>query len=449
MNTRALLSAALQLLSVVAWLRADVVILQDGQRLEGQIIDENEQEVSLRQSSSIAGLAYIRKIHRFRIREVQKGQTPGSQPTSAPADIEEPVPAATPVHPGNEKIELLESALAKYDQGNYPWAGFLLTRLINTSSPGELAYLSADVHKRKNMSLAELAAVCHFKAAEPARPGQRVRLPYVTHYERPAMVKLLKRAHEEALGKTLEIPEPQAAPAATESTLANRPQPEAVGRQKQSIEQWREEPGKPTDKQPPAPATPAPQPAAQTPPASPPTPADPSPTARRGSPAPQEPVAVSPIASRPAAWPPRRPATAIDWLDRPEEYDGPPSEAESLVKHIQYTTSLLSERIRLDPKVQRDPALKTALIQEKERLGLLLRAAKAQARGALTPNERAAILAERKRLETSHRKEIRSRELLIDEFVNEGRKSGPPPGKYPTTTGSGNVNLVPVDVNFP
>ena len=120
-----------------------------------------------------------------------------------------------------------------------------------------------------------------------------------------------------------------------------------------------------------------------------------------------------------------------------------------MVNHIQYTTSLLSERVRLDSKAQNDPALKTALIQEKERLGLLLRAAKAQAKGGLTEKERAAILAERKRLEESHRKEIVPREKLIEDFVRQGRQDGPPPGKYPTTSGSGNVQLVPVDINTP
>lgn len=120
-----------------------------------------------------------------------------------------------------------------------------------------------------------------------------------------------------------------------------------------------------------------------------------------------------------------------------------------MVKHVQYTISLLSERIRLETKARTDPALRTALIQEKDRLGLLLKAAKALTKGNLTQKQRAAILAERKRLEESHRKEVVPRELLIEEFVRQGRKDGPPPGKYPTTCASGNVELVPVDVNTP
>jgi hypothetical protein len=154
-------------------------------------------------------------------------------------------------------------------------------------------------------------------------------------------------------------------------------------------------------------------------------------------------------ASRPEAWPAQRRSTVVDWLDRPEEYDGNRAEAEAMVKHVQYMMSLLSERSRLELPAQKDQALKASLAHENERLGLLLRAAKAAAKGALTPQERAAILAERKRLEELHRKDSRSRDALIDEFVHEGRKPGPPPGKYPTTAGAGNVNLVPVDVNFP
>jgi hypothetical protein len=467
MSTDRFLAVSLVVLSVAALAWADGVVMYNGQRLEGQIVGETEDEVSLRQTRP-DGVTYIRKIHKFNITRVEKGNASASQPASAPADLEDQAPAAPPVQPDGEKLALLESAMTKYDQQNYTWGGFFFSQLINKSTPGELSYMSAEVSKRKNMTLAEMAALCHFKAAEPGKPGQRVRLPYVTVYERPAMLKLLKRAHEEALGQYLDASGQEKPQVATETTVRKRPQPQAENLQVLMLEQHYGQAGKPegpplTTEHPapaglprptatrpvlPAEITPPPVPKLESPPqntgrANPPTPGQvmASPPAKL--------VAARPTASRPAAWPSQRPSTAIDWLDRPEEYDGTRAEAEALVNHVQYTMSLLNERIRLDAKVQRDPALKTALLQEKERLNLLLRAAKAQAKGTLTPQERKAILAARKRLADSHRKEFVPRELLIEEFVNQGRKSGPPPGKYPTTSGSGNMELVPVDVNFP
>jgi len=461
------LAVSVVVLSLAVLAQADAVIMYNGQRLEGQVVGETEDEVSLRQTRP-DGVSFIRRIHKLNITRVEKGSTPSSQPASAPAEIDDQPPSAPPVRPDDQKLELLESAIAKYDQQNYTWGGFLFSRLINTSTPGELAYMSAEISRRKNMTLAEMAALCHFKAAEPAKPGQRVRLPYVTMYERPAMLKLLKRAHEEALGQYLPTPEQEIGAVVTQTTTRKRPQPQAESLQVLMLEQHYGQGDKPPGP-PPADDRPAPAGLPQHTATRPALPAEitPPPIPNAGSPAqnvgrasppapgqvmaspPAKLAPVRPATSRPAAWPSQRPTTAIDWLDRPEEYDGTRAEAEALVKHVQYTMSLLNERIRLDTKVQKDPALKTALLQEKERLNLLLRAAKAQAKGTLTPEERKDILAARKRLADSHRREVVPRELLIDDFVNQGRKPGPPPGKYPTTSGSGNIDIVPVDVNFP
>ena len=218
MNTHRWLTVGSIVLSLAAGARADAVIMYNGQRLEGQIVGETDDEISLRQTSPANGLTYIRKIHRFNITRVEKGP-PGSQPASAPADAE---PPATPVRPDEERLALLNSAISKYKQENYPWAGLLLSQVINKSSPGELAYMSAEVQKQVKMSLAELAALCHFKAAEPAKPGHRVQLQYVTNYERPAILKMLKQAHEEALGKSID-PYEEVTEEVTKTTVRKRP----------------------------------------------------------------------------------------------------------------------------------------------------------------------------------------------------------------------------------
>ncbi|HRR85926.1 MAG TPA: hypothetical protein P5316_13030 [Phycisphaerae bacterium] len=460
MNTRRFLMTGLLVLSTAVSTRADAVIMYNGQRLEGQIVNETEDEVWLRQSRP-DGIAFVRQIHRFNIARVERGGPSQSQPSSAPAEIEAP-----PIQPDVEKLEQLDLVISKYQDRNFEWAGFLVTQLIAKSSPGELTYMSAEVQKRLKMSLAELAADSHFKSAEPAKPGERMRLPYVTHYERPALLKLLTRAHEEALGRSIgggknefKSVAPQALPPGQLKTQTDDPRYMTVDRRPEDASDTAVRPVPPqadlpsaaTEREPNEPA-PAGSPATNS-----------NSSAKRPSgslggglsslrptstlaPSSGSPKAT---ASRPCPWPFQRPTTAVDWLDHPEDYDGTPAEAEAMAKHLQYTISLLSERIRLDPKARTDSVFRTALIQEKDRLGLLLKAVKAQAKGNLTQKQRAAILAQRKRLEESHRKEVVPRELLIEEYVRQGLKDGPPPGKYPTTCPGGNVELVPVDISTP
>lgn len=462
MNTRRFLTTGLLALSTAVSTLADAVIMYNGQRLEGQIVNETEDEVWLRQSRP-DGIAFVRQIHRFNITRVERGDTSQSQPASVPAEAEIKAP---PVQPDAEKLKQLDLVISKYQDMNFGWAGFLVTQLITKSSPGELAYMSAEVQKRLRMSLAELAADSHFKAAEPAKPGERIRLPYVTHYERPALLKLLTRAHEEALGRSIDGGESEFKSLTTGVKPPRQPEAQADDRRYMTVDRRPDDTGHtailpaPSRANLPSAATEQ-KPNEPAPPGSPTTnfnlsakgPAGslggglsslrPTSTLALSSGSPKAP------ASRPSAWPSRRPTTAVDWLDHPEDYDGTPAEAEAMAKHLQYTISLLSERIRLDPKARTDPVFKTALIQEKDRLGLLLKAAKAQAKGNLTQKQRAAILAERKRLEESHRKEVVPRELLIEDFVRQGLKDGPPPGKYPTTCPGGNVELVPVDISAP
>ncbi|MGQ9649835.1 MAG: hypothetical protein ACUVXJ_06980 [Phycisphaerae bacterium] len=461
MNTRRFLMTGLLALSAAGSTRADAVIMYNGQRLEGQIVNETEDEVWLRQSRP-DGIAFIRQIHRFNITRVERGSPSQSQPASVPAEVELEAP---PIQPDAEKLKQLDLIISKYQDRNFDWAGFLVTQLITKSSPGELAYMSAEVQKRLKISLAELAADSHFKAAEPAKPGERIRLPYVTHYERPALLKLLTRAQEEALGRSIGGGEGEFKSLAAGVKPLSGPEAQANGPRYMTVNRGPDDTGDT--------AIPPAQPRADLSAAV--TEQKPNEPAPQGSPAANFDSAKRPpgslgsglsslrptsalarssglpkvTASRPSPWPSQRPTTAVDWLDHPEDYDGTPAEAEAMAKHLQYTISLFSERIRLDPRVRTDPVFKTALIQEKDRLGLLLKAVKAQAKGNLAQKQRAAILAERKRLEESHRKEVVPRELLIEEFVRQGVKDGPPPGKYPTTCPGGNVDLVPVDISTP
>ena len=321
MSIHRFMATGLVVLSTAVVALADAVIMYNNQRYEGQVVEETEDEVWLRQSRP-EGVAFIRKIHKFNISRVERSGVPGSQPASAPADIEEQVPPAPPVQPDAAKLKQLDSIISKYQQKNYDWAGFLVYQLINKSSPGELAYMSAEVEKQVKTSLADLAAQSHFKAAEPARPGQRIHLPYVTNYERPAILKLLKRAHEEALGKSVAEPGQEVTEVVTDKTVRKRQQPQEVidymivEQKTKGSNGTGSSPASPKSDSPiPAPAATGSQAPRQ------PSPARPDGGAGSLKPTPGEGAGsrlTRTPTSRPMAWPAQRATAAIDWLDRPE-----------------------------------------------------------------------------------------------------------------------------------
>lgn len=79
--------------------------------------------------------------------------------------------------------------------------------------------------------------------------------------------------------------------------------------------------------------------------------------------------------------------TIANYLDRPHELRCSKAEANILVAHIQYTLSLLTERMRLDPEVRQNRTLHAALTGQRIRLVALMRAA---SRLALAPADKAA-----------------------------------------------------------
>ncbi len=123
----------------------------------------------------------------------------------------------------------------------------------------------------------------------------------------------------------------------------------------------------------------------------------------------QEPGAASTApapASQPEATP--SPGTLARWMEQPGAYNGTSKAARALLAQAYYAHSLVSERLRLDPELRRDSALRARLVDDKGKLTRLARVLDARSRGLPTPAEREARLAdfERMRREFFHQQMI-------------------------------------------
>lgn len=350
------------LLGATSGLRADVVVLHNGDRIVGEIVAETDKEIHVRRSAYRNVGRYVDVIERFRIARVERDDNPvATQPAEDAARAPEARPSAGSseglTEPDAAMQRSLALAIARWQAEDFEGAGLDLSRLINSATAGQLEALSEDARQRAGRTLAELAADAHFRAATQRR-GRAIRLSYVTEYEKPALIPKLIDAFDAAL--RAEVP-----PVGSDSdNVANR-----------------------EDRR-----------------------------ARRGSatrPADEEDHEAA--TSRPAEVPETQPAPQtevyriVDWLGRPDEFNAPPRTAEALAGHIHYAASLLAERLRLDPDVRRDRTLRSDLARQRFRLLDLAKVASNRARG--TPAT-AARNAEATDLERMRREYIEQRMRL-------------------------------------
>jgi len=203
----------------------DVIILQNGDRIEGEIVSETPSEVMIKRMYK-PGIKYTAKIERGQIARIEKGPSepsesaqtaaPRSQ-TSQPAELTDA-----------ERKELLKTALAHWEKKDYAAVGTTLSRLINGSMKADLNRMSKDLEERAQVSLGDMAAEAHLQAAIIRSRGSSVTLPYVTEYERPYLVPRLIAAYQEALNKPIrvEIPTKPAPKSAVKPTKPKPGEPE-------------------------------------------------------------------------------------------------------------------------------------------------------------------------------------------------------------------------------
>lgn len=221
--------------------------------------------------------------------------------------------------------------VAQWKAENYPGAALDVSRLVSTANDVQREQLSRICKRDTGLTLADLAAEIHFRTALAARRGAAVRFKYITEYEKLALTARIEAAYRAAL--TTPVSPAQAIPAP--STAA--PAESASRRERADIASLRSRPA-------------ASQPATSNAP---------------------------PPASQPSYFGTSQPALAhkryiiADYLDRPNEMQPNADMAEAILERIYHAVSLLNERLRLDPQLRRNRALRSDLLKQKHRLSTL------------------------------------------------------------------------------
>lgn len=260
-------------------------------------------------------------------------------------------------------VELLEGetrrdlilAIAKWRGEDFTAAGIDLARLINSASSGQREAMSDFTRRLTRLSLAELAADAHYRAAFASQRGPAVRFRYVTEFEKPVLIPRIAAAYEAIIHEKEQ---------SAKETAHNTAWP-------------------------------------------------PTPESRR--PATQPWYAVYPLASQPTSAPaeeaepePEADFAVVDWLDRPATFEGSPSQVERLLPRVHHALSLMNERVRLDTDARRDASLRRQLLDERHRLQQLA--------GVLRDYEEPRPAAQPTPLEQAHREEMKEqREKLSEE----------------------------------
>lgn len=330
-------------------LRADVVVLKNGEHVEGQVVSETPDDVTIRRTFKTGNIKYTEKIRRSDIVRVERGPESTAEPAAPTAP--ETRPAAEPPLPTTkipDKSAFLAGAIAKFQKPDYAAAGADLTRLINACVPAELMNFSARVEDKLSMTLAEAAATAHLEAALKKAKGRAVQVQYVTEYEKPSLIPMLDEAYKKALTAPVTVAPGERDDDEDDARERRRPNARRPANRRNVRADREDDAEKPAQDDAPAQAT-----------------------------------------SRPAM-------TIKQWLDTPEDFNGDRREAAALAMQVYHASSLLGERMRLDPGLRKDPALRTELNKERGKLAALLKSVKARAGGALTTQEKEALEAERR-----------------------------------------------------
>jgi hypothetical protein len=413
--------------------RADTIVLRNGEHVEGQIMSETANDVSIRRAFKSGNIKYVDKISRADILRIERAATqpadaaPAAPPATQPSAAEPALPAGKIA----DKPAFLDAAIKKFAKPDYNTAGMDLSRLIISSTPEELDRFSAAVQDKLGISLAELAATAHFQGTLDRAKGRAVQFPsYVTEYEKPALIPMIKDAYEKTIDAEVSAPggdddkdkaergEHRDRPQAGTGTGARPTEGSGNSADTRRTRRTREDRRRSRNG---------------------------SSTSRRGSrerdaeEGDDEKEGKEKEGKEDEHEPTSRPSMTIrGWMDKRAGFDGNRRESLALSVQIYHAKSLLAERIRLDPQLKTDVDLKAQLAVERGKLDALLKAVKARAGGALTPSEREAQEAEyRNRIDAAQRDAWRQREMAwgdlrrIMEEQERQRQLMPAPGARP------------------
>lgn len=416
--------------------RADEIVLKNGDRLEGRIVSETADAVQIEMTFKQGDIRYTRTVERAKIAKVSKSETSATaNPATGPKeddDEDEPAPAERLT--AQDRQGLLDQALQRWGKQEYATAANLLSRAINGASPAELDRYSAKVETEEELTLGDLLAECRLLGAIERTGGRAFRLSRVTEFEKPYLVPRLTNLYERCLDFRVDTSQGEEARRARVRELISASSTSRPA--KDDADDTDPAGEKETDADTPrhnrrdrtARADDAEQPEAarrgqrRGPPGSPPTDARPG---TDNAPRPDrkklqdddddaKPTAVLQIAP---------------WLSKPDAFDVEPAAAKAFVPHLQFTLSVLSERIRQDPQLKKDTAARGELTRERSELQKLYKVVVARAGGALTADEKEQLAQqereqmERMRREQMTEEEVRARALRRLLGVD------PPPGQ--------------------
>lgn len=302
-------------LGIAVGAAGDVVVLQNGDRVEGEIISETAAEVHIKRAYKSGNIKYTDKIERSRIARIEKGEVEAPAPGSIAAQTRPSASQPIALTDADRK-ELIKVALEQWEKQNHSGAGITLSKLINGSTKPELNRLSKEVESKIELSLGDMAAEAHLQSAIARSRGQGVVLPYVTDYEKPYLVTRLIEAYEEAMTK-------------------------------------------PVGAEPP----PAPKPPARTGPRK-------TMRSKAGEPSVQPEPPPPPAASQPVG----DTYVLAQLLEAPAPFAGTPEEATAVARQIRLASSLLTARIKYDGAYKSNPDVKTDVDAKKKQLADLDRA---------------------------------------------------------------------------
>lgn len=184
---------------------ADVVVLRSGDRIEGRIERETDDAVYVKRVYGEGGIRFVERIARRHIVRIERTDEPlKTQPAAPTTPVSTTQPAGRPMS-SQEKESLLTAAIERWRKDQYTIAGACLSRLIGQANPSELAAWSERTERELEMSLADLAAEAHLRAAAPPGRNRPIRLKLITEYEKPSLAARLERAYEEAIREEIVV----------------------------------------------------------------------------------------------------------------------------------------------------------------------------------------------------------------------------------------------------
>lgn len=330
-----LILIALGLLLVQAG-RVDTVVLKSGERIEGEVVSQTDTEISVRRAFGSGNINYVTTYKRSEVAKIEPGSAPAAGPAlEMPPPSSQPQSESQPLAPIADKPAFLQATLKKWRQGNAPAVGLELSRLIGAASPQELEDLSQQVKGELNLTLAELAADAHWKAATEKGKNHMIHLSYVTAYELPVLVPRIIREYEAAVREEVKAKPPE---------LRKGPvQVRDGARNGAALER-----------------SPASEPAAVR---------DAGAAGANGA---EEPGTSAPAGDKAAEE--SNALTIAKWIEKPSEFEAPRAEAVAFLGHVQYTISLLVERARLDPALKSDKTLRSSVALKRMQLSQLMKA---------------------------------------------------------------------------